>query len=135
MAQPSRAAERSCPRCSSSLSEHTSGPEKEPEYEIDFVEGKVRVTHDYHILSDVNVGADDSRVHDRTLANEDVVPNLEGEEGHAFAELLERRTDHGFRRYDAMSTHSDVGEVSTDDRLRLDDILAVQDNVLRATKD
>ena len=92
-------------------------------------------TYDDHVLADVDVGAGDGGVDDGALADEDVVPDLEGEEGHALAEALEWRPDHGLRADDAVPAHSHVGEVAADDGLALDDVLAVEDDVLGAAED
>lgn len=84
----------------------------------------------------------------------DEILNLQGEKSYAFAELLERRSNHlnicyiqlsagnflsvdthRFAGYHTMPSHSHICQVAPDDRLRLDDVLSIEDDVLRATED
>ncbi len=51
-----------------------------------------------------------------------------------FAELLERWPDDSPCTNDAIATNSNIGKISTDDCLRLDDVFAIQNDVLRTTK-
>lgn len=51
-----------------------------------------------------------------------------------FAELLEGWSDDGVLADDAVAADPDVGQVSTDDGVRLYDHFTVEDNVLRAAQ-
>ena len=92
-------------------------------------------TYNDNVLPDVDVRVDDGRVDDGALPDKNVIPNLEREECDSLAELLERWPDHGFARDDAVSADSDVGKIASDDRVTLDDVLAVQDDILGSTED
>jgi len=89
----------------------------------------------YTVLPDINVRVHHSRIDDAPLANKDMVSDLQGEKSYAFAELLERRSNHRFAGYHTMPSHSHICQVAPDDRLRLDDVLSIEDDVLRATED
>ena len=82
------------------------------------------------VLSDVDEGVNYGRIDDTSLSYEDVVSNLEREEGDSFTELLKGRPDDRLARDDTVPAHPDVGEVAPDNRLALDDILAIKDDVL-----
>ena len=51
-----------------------------------------------------------------------------------FAKLLERRPDNSFWADHTVSSNPDVGQISSDNCLRLDNVLPVEDNVLRAAQ-
>ena len=75
---------------------------------------------------------------------------LQREESDTFAKLLERRSDHlkehkmssvdilsaahRFAGYDTMPPHSDICQVAPDDRLGLNNVLAVEDDILGPTQ-
>jgi len=86
------------------------------------------------VFADVNVGPDDGRVDHRVLADEDVVADVQREKSHPFGKLLERWSNDGLFAEDAVLAHADVGQVTTDHALTHDDVLAIEDNVLRAAQ-
>ncbi len=55
-------------------------------------------------------------------------------EGLPFGKLLERWSNDGLFAEDAVLAHADVGQVTTDHALTHDDVLAIEDNVLRAAQ-
>ena len=89
---------------------------------------------DHTVLADVDVGVDHGGVDDAPLADVDVVADLQREESHALAELLEGRPDDGLAGDDAVPPHPHVGEVAADDGLGLDNVFTIEDDVLGTAK-
>ena len=86
------------------------------------------------VLADIDVGVDHGGVDDAPLADVDVVADLQREESHALAELLEGRPDDGLAGDDAVPPHPHVSEVAADDGLGLDNVFTIENDVLGTAK-
>ena len=89
---------------------------------------------DHTVLADVDVRVDHGGVDDAPLADVDMITDLQREESHALAELLEGRPDDGLTGDDAVAPHPHVGEVAADYGLGLDNVFTIEDDVLRTAK-
>ena len=90
---------------------------------------------DHNILANVHIRVDIRGIDNCAITNEHVVTNLQWEERNSLAEFLERRPDDRFCANDAVAADSHVGQIPADDRLRLHNVLSVQDYILRSTED
>lgn len=68
------------------------------------------------------------------LLYEHMVPNVQGEERHTFAELLKRRSDHTATFNDTVTPNSDIGKISSDDTVIHYNSFPIEDDVLTAAK-
>lgn len=90
-------------------------------------------TYDDAVLADVNVRSYLRSVDDRILVDEDVISDVQREEGNSFAEFLERWTYHRSLADHAMPSDSNVCQVTTHNAVGLNDRLPIEDNVLTST--
>ena len=59
-----------------------------------------------------------------------MISDLQWEESHSLAELFERWPYDCLATDYAMSSHPDICQVPSDDGVRLDNVLSVEDNIL-----
>lgn len=83
----------------------------------------------------MDVGSYLSGVDHAVFLDEDVVSDVQGEEGHSFAELFERGSDDTSTLDNTMSAHTDIGEVSPNDAVVHYNGFAIEDDVLTPAED
>lgn len=87
-------------------------------------------THNYGILANVHKRTNLCCGHHGALADEDMIANVHGKEGDAFAELFVGRTYHRVLANNTVSSTADIRQVATYYGSTLHNHFAIEYNIL-----